>query len=53
MILTEILSVSIIGFILSVVGLQVIFAMNSQYTLHTTYIPLIPTALLFYKFTVI
>jgi ABC-type antimicrobial peptide transport system permease subunit len=41
MILTEIASVSIIGFIISVFGLQTLLAMNSQYTLNTTYVPLI------------
>lgn len=41
MILTEILTVSIIGFFLSVAGLQIILALNSQYNLHSTYVPFI------------
>ena len=41
MILTEILTVSIIGYVISLIGLQVLLQMNSQYTLNTTYVPLI------------
>ena len=41
MILTEIATVSVIGFLISAFGLQILLAMNSQYTLNTTYIPLI------------
>ena len=41
MILTEIAAVSIIGFLISVFGLQILFALNSRYTLNTTYIPLL------------
>lgn len=41
MILSEIIVVSVIGFLISVFGLQILFAMNSQYTLHTTYVPLL------------
>lgn len=41
MILTEIAVVSIIGFLISVFGLQIILALNSEYTLNTTYVPLI------------
>ncbi len=41
MILTEIVTVSMIGFLISAFGLQVLLALNSQYTLNTTYIPLI------------
>ena len=39
MILTEIAAVSVIGFLLSVFGLQILLTLNSQYTLHTTYVP--------------
>lgn len=41
MILTEIAVVSVIGFLISVFGLQILLAMNSEYTLNTTYVPLI------------
>lgn len=41
MILTEIAVVSIIGYLISVFGLQVFFNLNAQYTLHTTYSPLL------------
>ena len=41
MILTEIAAVSIIGFLISVFGLQILLTMNSQYSLNTTYVPLI------------
>ena len=41
MLLSEIATVSLIGFLISTFGFQIILIMNAQYTLNTTYVPLI------------
>ncbi|MHA2365311.1 MAG: FtsX-like permease family protein [Candidatus Hodarchaeales archaeon] len=41
MLLTEIGTVSIIGYLISIFGLQIIFTLNSRFSLNTTYVPTI------------
>ena len=41
MLLSEIGTVSIAGFLVSVFGFQILLSLNAQYTLNTTYTPLI------------
>jgi ABC-type antimicrobial peptide transport system permease subunit len=63
MLLSEIGTVSIVGFLISVFGYQLILALNAQYALNTTYVPLIwnpfvdlipsPTAIITFIFVVL